>query len=512
MQLRKMVFPLGVMAAFLAPCVALASQANDAQPTAAAMNASGEQAGAGSQTTAPAPVQSPTPAPPPAATPPAASGQTQATESTPTEESVPLRVMVGKSLLINTTDRLKRVSVTDPNVSDAVVVTPHQVMVHGRAPGEVSLVIWDEQERSRSFDLRVDVDVTAAAEEIKRIFPDEQINVSASRAAVVLSGHVSTQEVAERAGKVAEAFSKNVVNVLAFGPVGAQEILLEVKFAEVDRTAAMQWGFNLLSTGAANTIGTSTTQQFGSTGTFNLSDTTPLPNKPDSAFTTQFTFGDLLNLFVFRPDIHLGAIIKALQQHNVLEILAEPNLIAVNGKEANFLAGGEFPIPVVQGAAGLNSVTILFKEFGVRLNFTPTIMPSGNIHLAVKPEVSSLDFANGIRLQGFTVPALTTRRASTELELKDGQSFIIAGLMDNRVTKELSKIPGLGDVPIVGQLFKSRNVNKMNTELMVLVTVHRVSPSDTAPPLPLLPEKVLDRGKFDKTGTTTTPGGGTPGK
>jgi len=514
MELRKKVFPLGVLAALLMPCVALASQqGNDAKPTAVAISAAGEQASAPPQTTAPAPEPAQTPAPSqaPSAGAPAA-GQPQTTESTPTEESVPLRVMVGKSLLINTTDRLRRVSVTDPNVADAVVVTPHQVMVHGRTPGEVSLVIWDEQERSRSFDLRVDVDVTAAAEEIKRIFPDEQINVSASRAAVVLSGHVSTQETADRAGKVAEAFSKNVVNVLAFGPVGAQEILLEVKFAEVDRVAATQWGFNLISTGAANTIGTTTTKQFGSTGTFNLNDTTPIPAKPDAAFQSQFSFGDLLNMFVFRPDIHLGAIIQALQQHNVLEILAEPNLIAVNGKEANFLAGGEFPIPVVQGAGGLNSVTILFKEFGVRLNFTPTIMPTGNIHLAVKPEVSSLDFADGIHLQGFTIPALTTRRASTELELKDGQSFIIAGLMDNRVTKELSKLPGLGDVPVIGQLFKSKNINKTNTELMVMVTVHRVSPSDTAPALPNMPEKVLDRGKFDKTGTTSTPGGGTPGK
>lgn len=512
MELRKKVFPLGLLAALLMPCAAVASQqGNDSQPAAAAISAAAEPAGTVPQTTAPAPESAQQPASVPAQTPPTtvpAAGQAQSTEGTPTEESVPLRVMVGKSLLINTTDRLKRVSVTDPNVADAVVVTTHQVMVHGRAPGEVSLVIWDEQERSRSFDLRVDVDVTAAAEEIKRIFPDEQINVSASRAAVVLSGHVSTQEVAERAGKVADAFSKNVVNVLAYGPVGAQEILLEVKFAEVDRIAATQWGFNLLSTGATNTIGQTTTKQFGSTGTFNLNDTSPAPS--GTAFQTQFTFGDLLNMFVFRPDIHLGALIQALQQHNVLEILAEPNLIAVNGKEANFLAGGEFPIPVVQGAGGLNSVTILFKEFGIRLNFTPTIMPNGNIHLAVKPEVSSLDFANGIHIQGFTVPALTTRRASTELELKDGQSFIIAGLMDNRVTKEMSKIPGLGDVPLVGQLFKSKNVSKTNTELMVLVTVRRISPSDTAPGLPILPEKILDRGKFD--GSKSTTGGGTPGK
>src|SRR5499433_460240 len=189
-----------------------------------------------------------------------------ATAQTPTPaapSAAPLRVMVGKSLLINTTERLKRVSVTDPAVADAIVVTPTQILVHGRSPGEVSLLIWDELERSRSFDLRVDVDVTAAAEEEHRVFPDEQINVTPSRAAIVLSGHVSTEDVAKRAGELASAYSPKVVNVLTFGPVGAQEVLLQVKFAEVDRSALTQLGVNFFSTGAANTIGTITTGQFG---------------------------------------------------------------------------------------------------------------------------------------------------------------------------------------------------------------------------------------------------------
>ncbi len=493
MHLRNAVITLALLMVLTIPCIAAAQPQAMAEGAAASAPASQVQPPVPAQIPVP-PASAPQATPPQAAPPAAGSQQPQQT----TEEAVPLRVMVGKSLLINTTDRLKRVSVTDPNVADAVVVTPHQIMVHGRSPGEVSLVIWDEQERSRSFDLRVDVDVTAAAEEIHRIFPDEQINVSASRSAIVLSGHVSTQEVAERVGKVAEAYSKNVVNVLAFGPVGAQEISLEVKFAEVDRTAITQWGFNLFSTGATNTIGQTSTQQFGSTGPLNLQDTVPIPVKPDTSFSTALTFNDLLNMFIFRPDIHLGAVIKALQDRNVLQILAEPNLIAMNGKEASFLAGGEFPIPVVQGAAGLNSVTILFKEFGVRLSFTPSITPNGNIHLAVKPEVSTLDFANGLTLQGFVVPALSTRRASTEVELKDGQSFVIAGLLDNRLSKDMSKLPGIGDIPILGYFFKSKNFNKSNTELMVLVTVHRVSASDQEPPLPKNPEKFLNPDRFDK--------------
>jgi pilus assembly protein CpaC len=424
---------------------------------------------------------------------PAASAQTPSESES--RGAAPLRVMVGKSLLINTTERLKRVSVTDPSVADAIVVTPTQILVHGRSAGEVSLLIWDELERSRSFDLRVDVDVSATAEEERRVFPDEQITVTPSRSAIVLSGHVTTEDIAKRAEMIAAAYSKNVVNVLTFGPVGAQEILLEVKFAEVDRTAITQLGVNVFSTGATNTIGSTTTGQFGSVGGHTITDTFPLPDP--SSFTSTTNISNALNLFLFRPDIHLGATIQALQSKNLLQILAEPNLIAVNGKEASFLAGGEFPFPIVQPGQGFTAVTIAFKEFGVRLKFTPVIMPNGNIHLRVVPEVSQLDFANGLSISGFTVPALSTRRADTEFELQDGQSFVIAGLIDNRVTNVANKIPWLGDVPILGNFFKSKNAQKSNSELMVLCTVHRVSPSPQNPPLPNYPTPFMEKDKFD---------------
>lgn len=411
------------------------------------------------------------------------------------EQAVPLRVMVNKSILINTAERLKRVSITDPAVADAVVVTPTQVMIHGRAPGEVTLVIWDEQDRSRSFDLRVDVDSTAAAEEIKQLMPDQRINVSASRSALILSGHVVDRDTAERASAIAGAYSKNVINVLTFGPVGAQEVLLEVRFAEVDREAVLQLGANFLSTGATRTIGTTTTGQFGGFGTLNLTGTI---GAPSTGFTTNFPTVDMLNLFLFRPDLNLGVALRLLQQKNLLQILAEPNLIAVNGKEASFLAGGEFPVPVPQSGAVAGAITIQYKEFGVRLNFTPVIMPNGNIHLFVKPEVSSLDFANGLVLSNFRVPALTVRRAATELELEDGQSFLIAGLLDNRVTSALEKLPGIGDIPILGYLFRSKDVTKTKQELMVLVTAHRISPSPEKPETPAMPKPFLDEQQFDK--------------
>src|ERR1700678_140925 len=424
-----------------------------------------------------------------------ASTTTSTANQSPVPGGDPLRVMVGKSILINTTERLKRVSVTDPAVADALVVTPTQVLVNGLSPGEVSLLIWDEMERSRSFDLRVDVDITAASEEIHRLFPNEQIIVTPSRSAIVLSGHVTTEDVSKHAGSLASAYSKNVVNVLTFGPVGADEVLLEVKFAEVDRTALTQMGFNLLSTGSGNTIGSTTTGQFGGvTGNGSITDTGSSSPFPNSA-----TVSNALNLFFFNPQVHLGAVIEALKTQNLLQILSEPNLIAMNGKEASFLAGGEFPFPVAQqNASGIATVTIQFREFGVRLKFTPVIQPNGNIHLHVAPEVSTLDFADAVTVAGTTIPAISTRKADTEFELQDGQSFVIAGLIDNRVTNVANKVPWLGDIPIIGNFFKSKSDQKSNSELMVLCTVHRVAPSVQAPKGPAMPVPNLDPTKFDK--------------
>lgn len=483
-----------------------AQAAAEAAGATAAGTAAGARAPKVTMPSIPTSAQAPAEAPQaPAQAPTIPPGTPQQAAPPETVGVAPLRVMVGKSILVNTADRLRRVSVTDPSVADAMVVTPNQVLVHGRAPGEVTLLLWDEQERSRSFDLRVDVDVTAATEEMKRIFPDEQVNVSGSRSAIVLSGHVSSEDTAKRAGLIATAYTKNVINVLTFGPQGAQEVLLEVKFAEVDHVALSQLGMNIFATGAAGNIGNVGTGQFPSIGTWDINGQIGAPLTGTKSSVSNV---NPLNLFLFRPDLNLGAAIKALQERSLMEILAEPNLIAVNGKEASFLAGGEFPIPVVQGGAGGNNgITIQFREFGVRLSFMPVITPAGAIHLQVKPEVSSLDFANGIRLNGFVVPALTTRRASTELEIQDGQSFVIAGLMDNRVTKDLNKVPGIGDIPILGNLFKSRELKKSKTELMVLVTAHRIQPLTTQPPLPKMPEKFMEDGKTTQTTGKPVAGG-----
>jgi len=284
--------------------------------------------------------------------------------------------------------------------------------------------------------------------------------------------------------------------------VGAQEVLLEVKFAEVDRSAVTQLGANFFTPGTGHTTGLIGTGQYGgATVTTNTATTTTAPSGVTSTTTSSIpptiNLTNPLNLFLFRSDINFGAVIEALQQKSLLQILAEPNLIAVNGKEASFLAGGEFPFPIVQPGQGYAAVTISFKEFGVRLKFTPVIMPNGNIHLRVIPEVSQLDYTNALTVSGFTVPALSTRRADTEFELQDGQSFIIAGLMDNRVTEIANKFPGLGDLPIIGNLFKSKNMQKSKTELMVLCTVHRISPSSGSPQLPKGPQPFLNKDTFD---------------
>ncbi|MEW6130946.1 MAG: type II and III secretion system protein family protein [Acidobacteriota bacterium] len=411
------------------------------------------------------------------------------------EEPITLRVFANKSLVLRSPEPLKRVSVTDPAIASAIIVSPNQVLIHGLTPGNVTLILWDDKERTRSFDLQVQLDISGLREVFQQVFPGENIQVSQADSSIILTGIVSSKEVADRAVALAQTRVKNVVNVLGI-PATQGEILLQVRFAEVDRSAIQQLGLNVFSTGAGQTVGTVSTQQFGQTRAADV--TGRIPGQSEG-FESTFTLSDLLNVFIFRPDLNLGITLRALQQRNLLQILAEPNLMALDGREASFLAGGEFPFPVVQTATGLNAVTIIFKEFGVRLKFTPNILPDGKIRLKVAPEVSALDFANALTISGFLVPAISSRRAETEIELRDGQSFAIAGLIDNRLTEISSKIPGLGDIPIIGKLFKSKSVNRSNTELLVMVTPKLVKPLSPGqvPSLPTFPKSFLDKDKFD---------------
>jgi len=413
-----------------------------------------------------------------------------------------VHILVGHSVVVQTEARLKRVLVANPAVVTTNTTAPNELVITAAMPGSSSIVIWHEDGQSRIIDVFADVDVAMLRESIERSFPKENIQVQAEEGRVVLTGIASTQAVADTIVKMAAPFAKDVVNSIAVAEPGRQkQVLLKVRFAEVDRGKLSSFGFNLLSTGAGNTPGVISTQQFGSVSAGGR--LTGVIGAGNRGASTDLTLSDLLNIFIFRPDLNLGATIRDLQTKNVLQILAEPNLMAASGEPAKFLAGGELPYPIVQpgGQGGASSISITFRPFGVRLDFTGTVQNDNTIRLKVAPEVSSLDYSNAVTISGFTLPAISTRRAETVVDLKDGQSFGIAGLLDQRTTQLLSKVPGIGDVPILGLLFKSKSLNKTATELVVLVTPTIVDPLAANAPLPEMPKQPiapLNPTEFDK--------------
>jgi len=431
----------------------------------------------------------------PAAQEPAPAGN-QAQEAS---EPQTLHLLVGRSLVITSPARIKRVSLADPEIAEALVVSPTQVLVNGRKPGGVSLLVWDETDQSQAFEVSVDIDVLGLSQKIHEVFPSENVHIDTSKDVVILSGKVSSAAVADKILEVVKGSAK-VTSMMEVPAPPTGEILLQVRFAEVDRTALLELGVNILGTGLGKTPFSITTGQFGGVSAPAITDTFPIRAggvQPVQGTTTQ-TFPNALNIFLWNPNIHLGAAIQALQNKNVFQILAEPNLLTESGKEAKFLAGGEFPYPTVQSVGsggGGNAVTIQFKEFGIRLSFIPILTADGTIHLKVSPEVSTLDFSNGVIISGFSLPALSTRRVESEMNLADGQTFAIAGLVDNRVTELWSKIPGIGDIPVLGNLFKSKSFNKTKNELLVIVTPHIVKPlaPDQIPHGPAYPYPFLDQ-------------------
>ncbi len=387
-------------------------------------------------------------------------------------------LVTGKGELITFDGDVTRVVVSEPKVADAIVVSPHEVMINGRAPGTTTLIVWESGSAPQRWDIRVKNDTSEEDKwrsDLRSLVPDSTVDVTANGETLVLSGSVKSPDESKRLAALAGTHYKNVVNLLQTPvPGDPRQILLEVKFASIDRANLSEIGFNIFSGDVNKGIGLGTTQQF-QTPRF-----TQLQLQGGQLGATSVNFADLLNIFIFRPDLNLGATIRALQSRELLQILAEPNLIANDGAEASFLAGGQFPFPVLQSSTTGGSVapvvTIQFKPFGVKLDFKPTITPSGAIHLRVRPEVSSLDYSNSIQLQGFLIPAISSRSAETEVVLNDGQTFAIAGLIDNRVIQTLSKVWGLGDIPILGQLFRSRSTRKSTSELLVVITPRFVRP------------------------------------
>ena len=391
-----------------------------------------------------------------------------------------LRLTIGKSVVIDYPSDIARISTSNPDVVDAVGITLREILINGKANGQSTLVVWSKSGERSFFSVTVDSNLEPIQKLLKETFPDESIEVRASGGSASLNGKVSNQAVADRALALVLPMVKVAINNLqvAPGPIDRQ-IILHVKFASLDRSKQLQLGFNLLSTGATNTIGRITTGQYQS-----ASPTQVGGGAAGGSANSQFSISNALNIFAFRPDLNLGAMIEALQSESILQILAEPNLVTTNGKEASFLAGGEFPVPILQGGGNSGSVTVQFREYGIRLNFLPIYTPNGTIKMHIKHELSTIDLTNAVVLSGFTIPALSTRRAETDVELGAGQSFAIAGLMDERAQNTLNKMPGLANIPILGALFQSKNTQRSKTELIVLVTPEQIMPYGVAQPKP----------------------------
>ncbi|HWB84092.1 MAG TPA: pilus assembly protein N-terminal domain-containing protein [Bryobacteraceae bacterium] len=419
-----------------------------------------------------------------------------AAELQPQHEPVHVSLIQGQGTVVDCPEGIERVSTSSPEIVDAVTASSHEVLFHAKGLGEATLVIWSKKGMRTIFNVSVGPDLAPMRKLLKEAFPGEDIDVYATRDSMALVGNVSSQAVADRALALVAASVKGAISNLSVAPPDvAKQILLHVKFAELNRSATQAFGVNLLSTGAGNTIGRITTGQFPAGTLTELSGKIPggLPGT-----NTNFSLSDLLNIFAFRPDLNLGVLITDLQTRGLLQVLAEPNLVTTNGKEASFLAGGEFPVPVVQAGSSAGAITVQFHEFGIRLSFLPQITSHHTIRMHVKPEVSTIDPANGITVSGFNIPALSTRRVETDIELGEGQSFAIAGLLDENVVENLSKVPGLSHLPILGEIFKSRSETKSNTELVVVVTPEVVTPqTGPAPtprmPVPFLPPAVQER-------------------
>lgn len=453
-----------------------------------------------------------------------------------------LSVAVGKSVLVDFSKRVQRVAVGMSDIAEASATSPTEIMVNGKVPGQTSMIIWQDNGDRQFFNITVRRNtyesndrLNAIRRELSAELPGQPIKVSSENGSIFLRGNVKDLESAGRAIEIASTAlapignadttgktsqsgaggggaSGKVVNLLYVDvPAAEPQILLKVRFASVDRSKARQMGINLFSLGLGNTVGGISTGQF-TPPTISGGDGSTTSGVSSSGY--QATFSNELNILAFFPGLKGGADIQALETKGVVEILAEPNVVAANGKQASFLAGGEYPYPVIQGgtSGSGSTVTIMFKEYGVRLNFIPTITPRGTIRLQVAPEVSALDFTNAVKVSGSEVPAITSRKVKTEAELGDGQSFVIGGLLDNRETESFMKIPFLGDIPVLGKFFSSISKNRTNTELIVIVTPEIVNPIPVGAPLPELkyPEKFLPANSEVSVHTPNTKTAGTP--
>ncbi len=387
----------------------------------------------------------------------------QASFGGPNRETITINAMVGQSRIIQFNRPIGRLSVSSSEVAEAVVVSANEVVVNGKAFGQVNIVVWDRGgERSLVFEVFVRANLTLLDSLVRSLFPRDDILLSQANGSVILSGEVDDPRKVAQVEAAVQAAGFKTVNMLR-GPFrNATQVQLQVRVAEVNRNRLREFG-------------TSYSYQAtpGSGGYLNSGSGPSTLTKIENGSL----FGSVssaLNLFLMGGNA-MG-FLRMLQSQGALRALAEPNVIAMDGQTASFLAGGEFPIPIVQSGSERSTISIIFKEYGVRLGFKPTVVAEDYIRLELEPEVSTIDYANGVKFDGFTVPALRTRRAKTGIELRDGQSFALAGLLDNSEIKSLSKMPVLGDMPVLGPLFRSQQFQKQETELMFIVTATIVRP------------------------------------
>jgi pilus assembly protein CpaC len=390
-----------------------------------------------------------------------------------------VRMMVNKTAVLTTTQPVKQVSVGNPDVADVNVLSPNTLLVTAKKQGSTQVIVWDEQGRSQVGDVIVGMDLEALQTELNAAFPGTKISASSMNGAVALRGQVPDLRVAEQAVSMAQPYSQKVLNLLEIA--GGQQVMLQVRFAEVSRSATNQLGVNFAMTdgvfSAGSNVGQINPSGFADPGQNNF------PNGMVTGSGTGVTLfgGGAAGSVAFRY------FIQALRQNNLLRGLAEPNLVALSGQEASFLAGGEFPVPVPQtGAGGGSTITIEYHEFGIRLNMTPVVLGDGRIRLKLTPEVSDLDFSSPLVIQGSRIPIIRSRRVQTTIELADGQSFAIAGLLDHEVSAAKDVTPLLGDIPVLGALFRSTRYERRETELVVLVTPKLVEPMNPSQ-VPALP-------------------------
>jgi pilus assembly protein CpaC len=400
-----------------------------------------------------------------------------------------LKMEVGQTRLIRISTKVIRVSVADATVSDVQVVTTEQVLITAKSVGYTHLILWDANNNPLVIAISVTRNLDQLRVQYTELFPNENIQVSAVGDMVVLSGTVSDLRTPARAAEVAKQYTEKLANLIQVS--GDEQVQLEVKFAEVSRTGMRKAGINFLW--QDNERGYVGGQSTNSTTPGSYYRQTPTPWVPgtDNAMgykapaVPQASSTDAFNLFFSTglSNFPFSAILSILSQEGLAKVLAEPTLVALSGQKAEFHAGGEVPILM---STQLGQVSMQFKKFGVKLNFTPTVLSERTLSLNLGLEVSEIDASAGVTSTGFQVPGFKTRSSETTIRLKDGQSFAIAGLLSDSVRSIASKVPVLGDLPILGLLFSSKSYQRNETELMMVVTAHLVRPL-TPDETPLLP-------------------------